>query len=269
MPATCRKDNSKKVTNTPQKSKKAKATLKGGKAAKKQKINEDEDEQQEPTAYEKLVTKMQEKRKSDAFGNKTNKKKRSKMMEEVEPGDGSTTSAHFEEDGTYIDMGVTAGQEKEFPSTSEEKDEESDSEPDLDEDLGIRSINNNATASSRPTGAVGSSPARAPLPDRSEKNPVNAINADKGKKNDEGLMQTLSIIQKFMLKKGIIKEAMDINELENFMEEDVNVDRVQKAVKTSEKQTDPKSGKLPSKPRAAGKSFKINDASASKTTIYR
>ena len=116
MPATRRKDNTKKVTNTPQKSKKAKVTLK----------------QQEPTAYEKLVTKMQEKRKSEALGNKANKKKRSKMVEEVEPGDGSTISAHFEEDGTYIDMGITARQEKEFPSPSEEEDKESDSEPDLD-----------------------------------------------------------------------------------------------------------------------------------------
>ena len=269
MPATRRKDNTRKVTNTQQKSKKAKVTLKGGKAAKKQKINEDEDEQQEPTAYEKLVAKIQEKRKSDALGNEANKKKRSRMMEEVEPSDGSTISAHFEEDGTYIDMGITAGQEKEFPSPSEEEDEESDSEPDLDEDLGIRSINNNATTSSRPTGAVGSSPACALLPDRSKKNPVNAINVDKAKKNDEGLMQTLSMIQKFMLKKGIIKEAMDIDELESFMEEDVNADSVQKVVKTMEKQTDPKSGKPPSKPRAAGKSIKINDASASKTMIYR
>ena len=99
--------------------------------------------------------------------------------------------------------------------------------------------------SSRPTGAVGSSPAHALLLDRIEKNPANAINADKSKKNEEGLTQTLSMIQKFMLKKGIIKEAMDIDELESFMEEDVNADCVQEAVKMRKSKQIPNQANLP------------------------
>ena len=157
------------------------------------------------------------------------------------------TAASFLEDDNYVDMGVIEEQSKEFPSPSEEEDSETDSE---EETEGLNN-NSNIRSSVRIASALGSNE-RSPrtqmpqqlLPERSDGNPVTP---------SKELMQSLNMMQNFMLKKGMIDKPMDITEMMELAqtEEPVTINRLIEEVNKPNKQVN--GGKNPSVNKCKGK----------------
>ena len=125
-----------------------------------------------PTAYEKLIAKLNTKRKAETAKDKQDEQRRK------------------------------------FPLPSDEENLETEDE------LGEGSKNNNAMVL-RPLGATRSTADAVQLPDRSEWSSTSPT---------DRLTQTLEIIQKFMLKKGIIQKPMNVQELRNFLQEEENME---------------------------------------------
>ena len=179
--------------------------------------------------FKKLLSKVQVNRKRPAKTGKVNKpaksgkKSKSTITEEesVEAEDSSTnlieTNAQFEEEGNVIDMGISEEQRKEFPSQSEE--ENSDSE---EEEFESESTNNNATkgaSTSRPLSAKGSAEtSQVALPAFDEMDPEIEFNLNKA--SSGRAEQTLGLLQSFMIKKGIIKEKLSDEELQELLTND-------------------------------------------------
>ena len=109
----------------------------------------------EPTAYEKLLAKVNAKRKAETAKDKrvnTPVKKARLLSQEdgTEENEQQAIHASFVEDGQIMDMSVTVDeQRREFPLPSDDEDSE------IEFDLEESSKNNNATVS-RPQGATGS-----------------------------------------------------------------------------------------------------------------
>ena len=171
----------------------------------------------EPTAYEKLIAKLNTKRKVETAKDKQVKtpvKKARMVMASVQANvckeaTQEAIHANFMEDGQIMDMSVTVDeQRRKFPLPSDEENLETEDK------LGEGSKNNN-TMVLRPLGATRSTADAVQLPDRSEWSSTSP--------NDR-LTQTLEIIQKFMLKKGIIQKPMNVQELRNFLQEEENME---------------------------------------------
>ena len=174
----------------------------------------------EPTAYEKLITKLNAKRKGEIAGDKRVKTpvKKARMATasvQVEVDKETTPEsihADFIEDGQIMDMSVTVDkQRREFPSPSDDKDMETNDES-------REGLKNNNVTVSRPLGATGSTADVVQLPDRGEWSSTSLI------KTNDGLTQMLEIMQKFMLKKGIIEKPMNAQELRDFLQEEENME---------------------------------------------
>ena len=215
------------------------------------------------TAYERLHRKWQETKMKTVEATTKGQKSNRSHETQVEPAElqdagGSSdkeanstqTNTRFLEDDNVVKMDVSDEQRKEFPSPSEDDLTESDSDEEED------SINNNATV--RPSSTQGSkSPCAATdLPDRRDRHPSG--------QDELHLKQTFNLIQSFMLKKGLIDETMDPEQLQKFIEEgDVEPEAIDSG-KTKQKQK-------PQPKKPAGKKNVIIpcETSNSDVTIYK
>ena len=152
-------------------------------------------------------------------------------------------SASFMEDGDPIEMQVTDEQTKEFPSTSDEEAMNSESEDSEVETTGETTVNpvsqnNNATimkqiSGSSVKGSSGSNAATAAvkvtemqLPNLSNPSPgetvqdeaIPSTSSGKTMAGDEQLKQTLSMVQSFMLQRGLIDKSMTEDEMQEFFD---------------------------------------------------
>ena len=221
MPTTRKTGGAKKAVNkTPKKTRSAKAmkAITGSEA--------------EPiSAYEKLYNKVKEnqaKRKIACNKNEgPSTSKKSKMNKTTArkpetPGNSidisqttepTETTTRFLEDDSFVDMEVTADQYRQFPSPSDEEDSNASESDDDTEAVQDCSTNNNATVGL--LGAQGS----LNLMDDHERQLPDIIESNPQRGKDIG--QTFALLQKFMIKKGIIceDEEMDMNELQEFIQE--------------------------------------------------
>ena len=242
--------------------------------------------EKELTAYEQLYKKLQQKRKAaDKVTNQDSKKARVKITKkkqvnedmDMDPDQNKNVTAQFIEGENLIDMGVTVSEQmKEFPTPSEEEDSGSE-----EEEKSFELCNNNAMATVNiprplPTSSQGSQSLRMgrvcnELPNRCEPSP----DQDNGK--DKELTFTLSMMQKFMLKKGLINETMDMEEIEKFLNEPE-----EKADNQANKQLDQdnpvknkRTEKTPQKPSKTGRTVivehdnRIPCVNTSETTVYK
>ena len=142
-------------------------------------------------------------------------------------------AACFIEDDNFVEMGLIEEQRKEFPTPSEEENDEEDEEKgsESEDEVELQGLgrNNNATGSRRPrpssalgswkVGPLPSSSSKGKLPDSSEPAPMETEDecvADpevSGGSHDD----TFSLIQDYMIKKGIIQEEMGEEELNLFL----------------------------------------------------
>ena len=172
------------------------------------------------------------------------------------------TQANFLEDDNYVNIRVSAEEIDEFPTTSDEdsgsnsSDEEGESHP---------SFNNNTTVA-MPLSAVRSPRTWEQLLDRTKTEP------NWTHENDGQLSQTLSTMQRFMLRKGIIKKRMNAQEFQKFLEEEEmemdNIDNLNESmpeINSGETRKVPKQGK--SSLKESSKSH--CKSSSSEATIYQ
>ena len=201
-------------------------------------------EEKEETAYERIFRKVEEKRRAEGktmLNEKTPVKKAKTTSKAVKPKSASkkkgnakltesnavqVASAQFIEDDNFVEMGLMEEQRKEFTTPSEEENESDESDVEMEQP---KSQNNNVTvtaSSSRPLGAQRSTSPRgdaaAQLPDRSDEEPMDQCLGDEdSSKNTTDQDETFSLIQSYMLKKGIIQKEMRGDELNRFLREEM------------------------------------------------
>ena len=177
-------------------------------------------------AYEKLVKAVNAKRRKEGreeIGNESNKNRSESQPVTSEGENENAANMQMVEDDNIMDITVLAEQEtEEFPTPSEE---ELDSESD-DEDQTAISLNDKGNANiqnrSRPLSSVRST---GKLPETIKAGPSQIQTKQSAKftipkkTKDSGLEQTFSLIQSFMLKKGLIKEPHNDEEMNNLIQQ--------------------------------------------------
>ena len=202
-----------------------------------------EEEEKNLDLYDRIVNKVKRKRlaekNSKAETNKGAKKKKTKDDNADESV--VVTEAHFVEDDNYVDMGILSEQRKEFPTPSEE--EQSSSSESEDEQTRSSNANSNANAvrslsaprsqSPRPTGSG--------LPARDENQPSSSrsgrIETSESLSQPQ-VNQAFSLMQHYMLKKGIIEAPIDDSELQELVKEVEDLNDRQVKISGTQKQND-------------------------------
>ena len=174
---------------------------------------------EEETAYEWLYCKVQEnkkKRKSTTVSNKKEKTGTKILKRSTKSGETSNmkmVSAHFHEDDNYVEMEVESQiQREEFPTPSEEEDNQELSDTEDGEIVKQMSQNNNATVAgsnvARAEGSCSVSPKRQnkQVPSYLDEPPSTSTGIRDGmlSQTNEDLAYKVSVMQEFMIKKGIV-----------------------------------------------------------------
>ena len=188
------------------------------------------------TAYEELVDKLKAKRKREGrLSPIYTTPKRARKPKESTSKSGQEemeTSVAFTEGDNIIDMQVTDDvQRKEFPSPSDEEDSQ-ESESESEDEILEANCNENSSATRTGTVSADKSQPKSQLrqgrlhdnqpcegqslPDSSQLNPQGDFC------NNNVMIQSMALMQKFMLKKGIIDAPINQQEFQELMATDVN-----------------------------------------------
>ena len=170
------------------------------------------------TAYERLVRKVNEKRKGKEKVAKVATKRRKTEVTSVELHSQPEpmeveTNTQFLEDGNFVDMTVTEAQDREFPSEDDMSDEEFSEEENVNKNANkLNSPANSKSAQGSHTQSTSNSQGRChgaenamtaceqPLPNNPDGEP---------KENSEGLFKSITLMEKFMLKRGIKEQGIE------------------------------------------------------------
>ena len=171
------------------------------------KMTEDE------TAYERLLKKVQENKRKATEDLNIELSKSNKRMRSSQPGSATwsgeqmQTSANLVEDDNFVTYDVT-GDKEEFPLPSDDDESDlSDSEVTIAHNSSQESSNNNVVV------------ARQQVNTERETNPkVVSTWINQESETRPNLMQMLTLMQDFMVKKGIINSSMDEREMMEFLE---------------------------------------------------
>ena len=183
------------------------------------------DEQAEQTAYERILSKVQENRMkrgaSSVFKSPKTKKTRKEdnsrksLPKTTQKATVTRVETRVVEDDNFVDMEVTDVQ-KIFPNEDEDGFNEEDSEGEESE-VTIRSKNNNATVASNVSKSPRTQRSVRALP-RNETLIPHCSTDDPGRReSEEELRETLGLMKQYMVEKGVINKKISTKELNDML----------------------------------------------------